>query len=98
MNAKVLTTIFRGEKSGPRAGIRLDWGRQISAHVFINRAQSTLSFMQLEWGGNSRLAVDSGPLEFGVAFCPIVPIQFKILSLIVLKLQKKSHAYENSLT
>ena len=24
-------------------GIRLDWGRQISAHVFINRTQSSLS-------------------------------------------------------
>ena len=75
MNAKVLTTIFRGEKSGPRAGIRLDWGRQISAHVFINPAQSSLSFMQLEWGGNSRLAVDSGPLE--LLFVPEYPYNSK---------------------
>ena len=44
-------------------GIRLDWGRQISAHVFINRTQSSLSFMRLEWRGNSRLAVESSPLR-----------------------------------
>ena len=44
-------------------GIRLDWGRQISAHVFINRTQSSLSFMRLEWRGNSRLAVESSPFK-----------------------------------
>ena len=82
INVEVLPTIFREEKYGPRVGIRLDWGRQISAHVFINRAQSSLSFMQLEWGGNSRLAVDSGPLE--LLFVPERPYNSKFWVLLIM--------------
>ena len=92
INVEVLPTIFRGEKYGPRVGIRLDWGRQISAHVFINRAQSSLSFMQLEWGGNSRLAVDSGPFE--LLFVPEHPHNSKFSDFANKMEEKESQSQE----